>query len=144
MPSIQKKTKADLRHYKRLFGYLRGTHLLIVVLFACMILEALLTVGSVSMVKPIVDLLISRRLVDTQKLTDTSILELSIPKSYADGTWVVKGAGKLTGRKASDTLRRAIGDAQNTTHTRLLLDLTEAESFDAAAWTESVEGLAGE
>ncbi|MBX7245580.1 MAG: ABC transporter ATP-binding protein/permease [Candidatus Sumerlaeaceae bacterium] len=138
MPSLRPyhKTKVDLRHYKRLFGYLKGTKFLIVILFACMILEALLTVGSVSMVKPIVDLLVSRRLVDTRKLTDTAVFELSIPKSFADGTRAIKGAGKLTGHKAGDTLRRAVSDSQNTTHTRFILDLAGTDAFDEGAWTE--------
>ncbi len=125
---------SDIETYKRLLGYLRGSKPAIVLLFTCMVLEALFTVITISSIKPVIELLINNRVLDVSQMREGPRFDLNQKFHDADRTAAVRGRGSLAGVKAEGKLRDRVAALVAPVNRALVLDLSPANSPDAGTW----------
>jgi subfamily B ATP-binding cassette protein MsbA len=129
------KRRSDLQTYWRLFPYMHGTKSLVALLVLCMVLEAICTVGTISMIKPMVDLMFTGRLVEPAQTERSVGFERGKVVEFEDGAKAaVVAVGTLTGRKATDSLEEALLELVRPPRKAVVADLTRLEEIDARGW----------
>ncbi|MCX7019262.1 MAG: ABC transporter ATP-binding protein [Candidatus Sumerlaeota bacterium] len=126
----------DFGTYRRLLGYLHGTKRIIIAVIMCMVLEAIFTVATISMVKPVLDLLFRGRLVDTSRVTAGTGLELGRLEVTAGNAAVRKGVGDALGRRASEDLHEAVAALVAPPCKLAVLDLSLCGQIDHGCWAQ--------
>jgi subfamily B ATP-binding cassette protein MsbA len=129
---VSKRRYTDLALYRRLFTYLRGTRLVVVVLLICMILEGAFTVVTISLVRPTLDLLVKNRISDTSKVRQKGLYEIGAPVKLADGgTVALRAIGELSSTRAADELHDIFEAVIKPPTQRMIIDLSSCTIGDA-------------
>ena len=131
----KRKKSNDLQTYKRLLGYLYGTRKVVALLVFCMVLEALFTVVTISSIKPIIELLLNNRVLDTSRLEDRPSARLEHLFDTEKGLAAVRGNGSLETTEAGDRLGAELRAVVSAKNRRVVVDLEETTSPGPEAWS---------
>lgn len=134
------KRKSDIATYMRLISYLGGMKKAVFLTFFLMFLEGVFTVVTISMMKPVLDLLMDKRVFDTSRYTETMTLEFGERKVFDDRTIAVKATGELSGSSASDELRERVRAVVVPQHSTAIIDLSNTTNLDSMAWAQLILG----
>lgn len=127
----QPQRRSDFQTYRRLFRYMYGTKSLVAMLIACMLVEALCTVGTISMIKPMMDLMFTGRLIEPSHHEVAVSFERGKVVEFADGERAaVVAVGALTGRKSADALEDALIELVRPPRKAVVADLTRVTAID--------------
>jgi len=127
-----KSSGNDLATYLRLLRYLRGFGSMSLLLFIAIVAEALFTVGTISTLAPILDLVQNTSLVDRTRGSEDRG-EVGQRKYFADGTVAVRIAGNF---EEAGRVRDATRTLLDSGGSNLLIDATGAHNLGGPAWAE--------
>jgi subfamily B ATP-binding cassette protein MsbA len=133
---VKKRRYTDLGLYRRLIGYLKGSRLPIFGVIACMFLEGVFTVTTITMVRPTLELLVKNRISDTSKLSEKAGFELGAPQSVSDGVYAMKAVGELAGSHAAEELHGALVALLKPPRKSVIVDLSALRRLDEYAWAQ--------
>ena len=134
MPDKRRPRLTDIQAYRRLFRYLAGKRGLIVVLILAMVSEAVFTVGTVSLIKPMMDLLFKGWLIDPALTREEAAFEVGRVTPLPGDGWGAAAAGRLDGRaagRAEDTIASLIERSPD----HVLLDLRSVDAIGPQGWS---------
>jgi subfamily B ATP-binding cassette protein MsbA len=120
---------SDFATWLRLLKYLRGNRKIVALVFLCIGVEAIFTVGTISTLKPVLNLLVNNRFVDTDKIVNAPRFEVNISPPDAHGTIGMKGFGAIASSKSANKLRDDVSDAIKLHPSRIVLDLSSIQGL---------------
>ncbi len=134
------KNLNDWQTYKRLLKYMRGTRKVVLLLIFCMVLEALFTVVTIFSIKPIIELLLNNRVVDSSQLHAVQPMMLEAMVNADTRTAALKGRGSLETAQSGDRLRDRLRANVDTRNKLVAMDLSETTAPGAEAWSALMAG----